>query len=649
MTGAEAGNGGRRSALLLSAALAAAIAALYWPVTGYDLVNFDDRHYILQDPLVRGGLSWAGVGKTFLSPFQSLYVPLVRLSLMTDVSLFGAHPRGFHITSLLLFAAAAAGWLFLLWRTTGSLRPSALAAALFAFHPLRVESVAWVAERKDVLCLLFSVLAFHAYHAFVRRRQTRWYLLLLLFHAAALMSKPVAVVFPGLLLLFDLWPLGRWTREPAWPLVREKLPLLALSLPIAGVTAFLQSRALIDVPLLSRLDHAAAAPLFYLRDTLWPANLALRFFDSTWDPATGWGAAAASLIVIITCLAWRQRMVRPFIPAGWLWFLAALIPVCGFLPAGNQWLSDRFTLLPHLGLSAAAAFLVVGRGHGRAGSLLPAFFVVVLAGFILLTRAQLPVWRGTESLMERTIAFSPREAMPHLNLATFYFTRNEPARAASHLRRALLLNRDPAMEGPILFNLGLALEDAGGEKEALLLLGRAVEAEPGNPAYRIRLAYRELARGDASAALAQTEFALALSPASGMREDALLLRALALARLGRKTDAAAGLRGLTADPRVGPPARLALADLSFRDGRREEAEGLWRDTLAEVPGNAEAEFAKGRLLEAAGDKDGAEAAYRRARGLHLAMDLSREVMGDWAGSRAGGGAITPSARVGRED
>ncbi|HSN92229.1 MAG TPA: glycosyltransferase family 39 protein, partial [Anaeromyxobacteraceae bacterium] len=360
-----------RARLLGALALAAGTLLLYAPVAGFEFVHLDDNRYVIDNPRVRGGISWDGVLWAFTTLHASNWHPLTWLSHMLDVELFGVRAGPHHLVNALLHAVDAALLFLALSRMTGARGRSLLVAALFAVHPLHVESVAWVAERKDVLSTLFGLLALLAYARHAERPRAGTYLAVVLAFAASLLSKPMWVTFPFLLLVLDFWPLRRMAgsgpadggdalARPVLPLRRlllEKLPLLALSAASSTVTVVAQGRggslAGLELPVPVRLANAAVSYVGYVRMTLWPADLAVFY---PFREVGAWEAiGAAALLAAATALAIRRARAFPELAVGWLWFAGTLVPVVGVVQVGSQALADRYAYLPSAGLFLAAA------------------------------------------------------------------------------------------------------------------------------------------------------------------------------------------------------------------------------------------------------------------------------------------------------
>ncbi len=341
------------------------VLAVFSRATSFGFLNYDDNQYVRDIPEVAGGLGAAGLKWTLTHGHVGQWHPLTTLSLMLDVSLFGLdHPQGFHLDNILLHALATVLLFFAIRAMTGAIWRSALVAAVFAMHPLRAESVAWIAERKDVMSGVFLAATLWAYAAYARRPfSVARYAVVWVAFALGLLAKPMLVTLPAVLLLLDVWPLQRldlkggpraiWRQ--ARPLIVEKLPLLALSLAAALVALRVMGEMFIKpIPPLhvaERLAYVPSSYLFYLSKLVWPFGLAAHYPYSLQGPAAVQWLAALGLLAGLTILALRQHVRRPFITVGWLWFLVTLLPVIGFFYSGIQIRADRYTYVSQIGLA----------------------------------------------------------------------------------------------------------------------------------------------------------------------------------------------------------------------------------------------------------------------------------------------------------
>jgi tetratricopeptide (TPR) repeat protein len=589
-------SGGR--AAFLALALALAVAVLYWPSTDFDYVNIDDHEYTCFNPAVAGGLNGENLAGAFTTIPAGFWMPLTWLSYQADVSLYGMNPAGFHFTNLLLHAVNAALFLLVLHRLTGAEWRSALAAALWSLHPLRVESVAWITERKDVLSVFFLLLALLAYERWVRTGRMRWHAALLLSFAAGLMSKSMLVTFPVLLLILDFWPLGRmgggkgWSHAVVLPLLREKIPLFLMSAATAVLTMLVMPTWKEPIALFARLQRMLSSVFAYLGSTFWPRHLHYATYYPARDPVQLWlTIVAASGVLLISMLVYRAGKRHPVLVFGWAWYLVALLPVAGMIPTGTQLTADRFTLVPHLGLMTAlswtAAVLVPGKSWSRllAAGLTGA--VLLMLGF--LTARQLPVWSDGLTMLEHSLRYSPRDFMLRSLLGEYHLSRNRLPEAEAQFRLSLAVGPD---RPEARMGLADALRRQSRREEALEQAEAAVRLRPDDPSFHYDLAF-------------------------------LLLE------LGRRPEA---ITRLAETVRLMPghaAARLVLAENLFQERRLAEAFEQFAVIRENFPTEAEGIFARGRILEIDGRKDEAREAYRRAREIPAAHRWFPARLRDW--------------------
>jgi protein O-mannosyl-transferase len=475
--------------LLLAAALALLTVLAYLPVLGNGFVLLDDGLYVTANARVLKGLTGEGLAWIWSANVANNWHPLTVLSHMLDCQLYGLAPAGHHLTSLLLHLANGLLLFAVLHRMTGALWRSAAAAALFAVHPLHVESVAWVAERKDVLSGLFWMLAMAAYVGYAARPSRGRYLLVASMMILGLMAKPMVVTLPFVLLLLDVWPLGRLRIEPGWSrqlarLAAEKLPLLALSAAGCVVTIVWQTTSLADldvVPWRLRLANAAVSYATYLGKTLLPRNLAV-FYPLQLDIAVWKAAAAAVLIAALTALAvWKARRA-PWFLVGWLWYLGTLVPVIGLVQVGRQAMADRYTYLPSIGLFLIVCWGLPELAGNRAGRrvVLAIASVTAILALTVATRAQVRHWSDSVSLFRHALAVTEGNYVAHVGLAKALRQQKDWAGAREQYRAALALR-------PGLRDALRGLEQVRKEESRLTPSpARPVGSAPGRRRYRSR-------------------------------------------------------------------------------------------------------------------------------------------------------------------
>jgi hypothetical protein len=526
----EAAGGGRRAWLLATALFLAAVAP-YLRGVGHEYVALDDAGYV-GNRWVSAGISREGLVWAFTRAHSCNWHPLTWLSHMLDVELFGPGPAGPHLVNALLHGGATVLLFLFLRASSGALGASALVALSFAVHPLRVESVAWVAERKDVLsgALFFATLLL--YVRYVRRRTAGSYALVLLAYACALLAKPMVVTLPCVLLLVDLWPLGRWRADASAPrtlgrLALEKLPLLGLSVASSALTVWAQSScgAVSDLgalPFGVRLSNALESTVLYVVKSVWPTGLCIPYphpaldgLDVAWRPAT-WGAAA--LLALATLGALLAARSRPWWTVGWLWFVGMLAPVIGIVQVGAQSMADRYAYLPQLGLLLALVFgLRQAFPSERARRLLAGAGIAAAAVLSVLTVRQVSFWKDTFTLLEHTLEVTGENPVAHANLGIAYLERGDYPRAVQHLRARLASKPSASM----LVNLGVALARQGDERAAIECFREALRLSPRLFDAHANLGSLLLARGEAREALEHLEEAARQRPGSKPVQEGL--------------------------------------------------------------------------------------------------------------------------------
>jgi tetratricopeptide (TPR) repeat protein len=434
---------GRRLPLLLGAALALLTLAAYLPALHNGFVNLDDGLYVTGNPQVQKGITRAGGAWALTANVANNWHPLTLLSHQLDCQLFGLNPAGHHATSLLLHLVNTLLLFAVLRGMTGAVWRSAAVAALFAVHPAHVESVAWVAERKDVLSAFFWILAMAAWTGYARRPSLGRYLLVALMMILGLMAKPMVVTLPFALLLLDVWPLDR--RGLGWQrLIAEKLPLLALSAAASLVTLRYQRTSLAPldlVPWSLRLANAAVSYAAYLGKLLLPRNLAVFYPIPLAIPA--WQvAAAAALLAALTALAvWKARRA-PWLLVGWLWFLGTLVPVIGLVQVGRQAMADRYTYLPSIGLFVAVVWGIAWGIAALARERRAILFTAAAAAILALaagTWMQAGYWRDSVALYRHALAATRGNYVAHVGLAKALTARRDWTGAEEQYRAALAL------------------------------------------------------------------------------------------------------------------------------------------------------------------------------------------------------------------
>ncbi len=521
-----------RKAAWCGLALALLTLAAFSGVARNAFVGLDDDRYILSNGGVASGLS-PGAALWALTSFREAnWHPLTWLSHQMDVTLFGFKPAGHHLHSLLLHAGTVVG-LFAVWLAmTGATLPAFLLAALFAVHPLHVESVAWAAERKDVLSGLLFVLSLAAYLRWLRRPSAARYAVLLLFAALGLASKPMLVTLPGVLLVMDWWPLGRLSGPPAGKrsgerparLLAEKLPLVALSAASSAVTVIAQKGAgaldpLADVPFGARAANAAISYVSYLGKTVWPAALSV-FYPFPESVSMRRALAAGLLLAVLTAAAALLRRRRPCFAAAWLLYVGMLLPVIGFFKVGGQAMADRYMYLPMIGpgLAAGCGTLAAWR-RPRFRPAVAAAWAAVLLLLTARTVEQTGRWRDSVTLYRHSLAVTPGNWFVEANLGFELYRLGREEEAYRHLTAALETN--PAFP-PAWLNLGVLLANRGRIGPAIDCFSRALEHQPAFPLAQLNLGMALEDAGRHGEALAHFREAVRLDPGNAAARSSLL-------------------------------------------------------------------------------------------------------------------------------
>lgn len=469
--------------VLMALLIGVVTAALFWPGTKYDFVNLDDDFYVYANPHVQNGLSLEGLRYAFTTMDGGSWMPLTWLSYLLDASLWGNAAAGFHTTNILLHAGCGSLLFLALLMMTREFWPSAFAAALFAAHPLRLESVIWIAERKDVLSGLLGMLTLIAYARYVAKPGKARFALTMVSYALSLTAKPMLVTLPVLLLLLDFWPLRRyemdwktlWTR--GWPLLKEKIPLIVLSLVFAVVTFATQKATGAVVARSSdgglQWLHIADNYGFYLTKIFWPVNLNILYPT----PALTWGSAGVALLLIVVAsfVAWRGARSCGWFAMGWFWFVVALLPVIGIVPIGSTWVADRYSYLPSVGICVVVAWALRGcaaRKGLQAGAWVLA--LLILAGLVVVTTRNLPRWKNSIAMFSDAVENGSHPAA-HLNLGVALADQGNHSTAIEHYTRAIQLT---TTFPEAYYNRAIAFQASGDTARALADYTQAIVLNP---------------------------------------------------------------------------------------------------------------------------------------------------------------------------
>lgn len=495
------------------------LAAITWLVFGQTLrhgfLNYDDNRYVYENPEVTSGLTLHGIVWAFTNRHANNWHPLTSISHMLDCQFFGLNAGGHHFVNVFLHTVAVILLFLVLRAMTGSIWRSAFVAAVFAVHPLRVESVAWISERKDVLSAVFFMLTLGAYVRYVRQPSLGHYVMMSILVALGLMSKPMLVTVPFVLLLVDYWPLRRFAgRRINQRIILEKIPPLVLSIALCAVTFWAQTRGMVPVeklPLMERINNALVTCVTYLQQMIWPARLAV-FYPHPEDRLQLLQVAlAVGLLTLITAVAILLRHKRPYLITGWFWYLAMLAPVIGIIQVGSQAHADRYTYLPQIGLyllvtwttSDALAFWP----HRR--KILGATAVIVIIALTWRAWIQTSYWRNSESLWLHTLAVTSENPVAHNSFGLLLLGHDRLDEAIDQFQAAA--NIDPGFVDA-QNNLSVALTKKGRVDEAITHLRRILEWYPEEAKTHYNLGNALLQKGELSDAVAAYEKALSIQP-----------------------------------------------------------------------------------------------------------------------------------------
>jgi len=461
------------------------LAGLTWLVFGqtlwHDFINYDDPRYVYENTTITRGLSISGIAWAFTHIHSLNWHPLTTISHMLDCQLYGLNAGWHHLTNVVLHTLSAMLLVLALQQMTHAVWRSAFVAAVFAIHPLRVESVAWIAERKDVLSGVFFMLTLLAYVYYVRLPDVRRYLIVASVFACGLMSKPMLVTLPFVLLLLDYWPLDR-IKGQLWKRLAEKIPLLALS-AVSSITTFLVQKGAVgrteELPVLERINNAVVSYVLYVWQMLWPVNLAV-FYPHPENRLLLWEIFSSLLLLLcITAVAIALRQKRPYLIMGWLWYLGMLVPVIGLVQVGWQGRADRYTYLPQIGLYISITWAVADLTSlwRRQRTILSAAAILVIGALSLCAWVQTSYWRDSETLFRHALSVTTNNDVAENNLGIVFLGKGKLDEAISFLQSAADLRPD---NSPAHENLAKALLQKGRVADALVHYRKLLELQPDN-------------------------------------------------------------------------------------------------------------------------------------------------------------------------
>lgn len=596
--------------------LMAATILVYAQIRYFEFINYDDADYVTENINIDRGLTVEGIIWAFTTVHAGNWHPLTWLSHMTDVSLFGMNPGGHHVMNLIFHILNAVLVFLALAKMTGAMSKSFVAAALFALHPLHVESVAWVSERKDLLSAFFWMLTLLAYFRYVAAPSIWRYLAMAACFCLSLMSKPMAVTLPFALFLLDYWPLQRFqwlhlkgdtsgNRALVFGLVREKIPLFALSAASAVITVYAQAsggavKGLEIFPIMVRVSNAVVAYAAYLIKMIWPADLAVLYPHPGMPPA--WQTAGALLLLAgITLLALIRAEKQPYIIFGWLWFLGTLVPVIGLVQVGMQAMADRYTYIPLIGIFIALTWAMADAARKWK---VPASVPVLASGIVLLISGilawnQAGYWKNSEILFRRAIDVTKDNFVAHYNLANVLARREDPREAIFHYRRTLRIK--PGFSDAHV-NLGNTFSLLGNNEDAARHYRAALKFQPENPRLHVNLAAVLEKTDHADKALEHYFEAIRIDPGN---EDT----------------------------------RYRAGNMLFQAGRAAEAAVQYQEAIRIAPEFAEAHYNLGVALFQRDDIDGAINAFERALAVRPDLEAARRRLRQAMDARLSAGSM----------
>ena len=623
---------------LLAVVLALATIAVYWPILSHNFVNYDDNTYVRTNTQVQGGLSLENIKWAFTHTVGGNWHPLTMLSHMLDCQLYGLKPWGHHLTSLLFHAADATLLLLLLQRLTGAVWRSAWVAAMFAFHPLHVESVAWIAERKDVLSTFFgfAALLFYARYALARKSAetapvigragasfllSRDYWLACIFFALGLLCKPMLVTWPLVLLLLDFWPLDRFQTTRIRSLAWEKSPFFLLAMA-SGVVTFLVQRqegavqSLSSMTMAMRWENTVISYCRYVMKLFGPVDLAVYYpFPKSGWPVT-WVLGAIIFLTGLSVLFWLKRQRHPFLLMGWLWFLGTLVPVIGLVQVGSQAMADRYTYIPSVGIFIAiswGAYELSRRWRHQTRTLAVMGSVAIILGCGM-TRRQAGYWTDSETLFRHTLAVTVDNDVAHCSLGFVYYQQGRTNAALDEFKEAIRINPNFAEAHR---NLGLLLGEQGQTNLALGEFQLAVQLNPSFASARYNLGCYLIKTGQMDEGIRQFKETAHFRPED--QESCQMLLDMLLAN-GQTNAAISQLQEVIKVIPSNPEIHYRLGNLFSHNGQTEEAVAQFQETIRLKPGLFEAHNNLGNLLSKMGQSDQAIIELKEA--IRLKPDLA---------------------------
>lgn len=644
-------NSKQPSLFVLLTGLAVLLLLVYAQVYQFDFINFDDWAYVYKHPSLKGGISWEGMKRAFTDVTAANWHPLTMISFLFDYQLYGAEPGGYHIVNVLWHLANTLLLFWVVYRYTGWRWRSGFIAALFAVHPMHVESVAWISERKDVLCVFFGLAALLSYRNYAQSLHRRYLYQGALFHLLSLSAKPMLVTLPFILLLLDYWPLQRLS--PIFPLNKEKRVTLKklvvekwlfflLAIVFSVITFAIQKSSgafsPADVkPVQTRVPNAVVSYVLYLWKTLWPASLGVYYPHPINSLTAVQVLSSLALLIFIFWIAVRYREKYPWFLFGWLWFFGSLIPVIGIVQVGGQAMADRYVYWPHIGLFIifAAGLSTVPLCWKKASKAIVYGSVAILLVLALQCKRQLEYWRNSETLWKHTISVTTKNPRAHAILGSYYQDQNRWQDAINAFDQAIALNPRYAEHyaekgyalmklgrtteakecfnsvlqlnpdhGDALNNMGFILHAQGQVEQALSYFYRAAEhiTDKAPTFNNMAVMYEGMGQLDSAAVL--YDKAIRLNPDY---DDALKNYADLLLKMGKIDSARQLAQRLSQSTSAAPAARVLLGRAAMMQGDLPDALAQFSRCLDQEPNNQEARLLRARVYLLSGQIEAAKA------------------------------------------
>jgi protein O-mannosyl-transferase len=583
----------RLSVFFISLILILLTTAIYWQVQGFDFVNYDDTEYVSENPHIQKGVSSDSILWALTTCYFSNWHPLTWMSYMLDFQLFGLWAGGFHFVNLLFHLVNALLLFFLFRKMTGQIWQSGFLAIVFALHPLHVESVAWVSERKDVLSAFFWILTIHAYLRYVGRPVWNTYVYVVIFFVMGLMSKPMVVTLPFVLLLLDFWPLRRFGLDAQENklnlkisgLIREKIPLFLLTLVSAGITFYAQKhggavRSFDHLPLDKRLANITISYIDYITKFIYPNKLAI--FYPYPDMIPWWKIISAIMtLALLTGLAIRFMHRSRYVIVGWLWFLGTLVPVIGLIQVGSQSMADRYMYLPMIGLSIIVAwgFPDLLAPIRRKRAVIGAMAVIIIPIASAITWRQIGYWQNSITLFSHAVKTMPDNILAHAKLGETLSKQGKFMQAIAHYK--FVLKKKPTHHDALI-NMGLTLLNMKNPSEAIGFFNQVLEIKQDDSQALRLTGYAMAAQGNYEKAIPYYEIALSIEPSNS---ELYFLMGIAYNALANQTLAVKCYQKAIELKPDDTPASINLGNIYYRNGQMDLAGNIYRYALQHEPTN----------------------------------------------------------------